>query len=744
MNKPELLAPAGNRAALEAAIKAGADAVYLGLQRFGARSYADNFSRDQINEAINYAHQYGVKVYATLNIIILPQELDDALDDALFLAKAGIDGVLIQDFGLALLLRKRLPQLALHASTQMYIHNLESVKLLENLGFTRVVLARETEYQQVLSLAKEPIETEIFVYGALCVCYSGQCYLSSENGNRSGNRGSCAQPCRLPYKLLQDGNQVVTPGEYLLSPKDLYTIDRVSALLSLSADCWKIEGRMKRPEYVAFITKQYRQAIDAASNHEAFTPDQKDAALLFNRGFTSGHIFSSRGLDLMNPERPNHQGILLGHVVEKNSSQITILLQESLHQGDGLRILGQPDQGLVANKIYLKGKLVNSANSHEKVSFDYDLPVKVGSEVRLTSSSLQLTSLDKLPPRYEAVELSVKAKVGMPLRMTATYKSIVLVMSDIIKLEEAKNHVLTQQEWYDQLGKTKDTPYYFSPIKIDAEKNVFVPVSRINDMRRRILERLQQRLIAKPEITLLDYKFIEYKTITTKSIHVSFQTAEQFEVLKDYKVTLFTSDPTLLVNNPELGMEMPRVNEDQSFPNLKLAYVNEPGEASLLIKRKYASLYLNITNQYAVRFFLDLGCTAVELSSELSDPEIGALIQGYKDIYHCEPNLIYRIYGRKDLMVTKYCAPNTYLSKDQQKHCGLCKLHRFSLQSDKETYPLLFDKDCFQHLLPEKPFDRITDLPSLKALGITNFHLVFTTETAQEVREVMNRLWYKQ
>ncbi|MCF0110474.1 MAG: U32 family peptidase, partial [Erysipelotrichaceae bacterium] len=280
----ELLAPAGSKEALIAAVQNGANAVYLAGQLYGARAYANNFNEKEIVEAISYCHAYDVKVYVTMNTMLYTNEIEEAYQYAKFLYEHGADAILVQDFGLLWLLRTRLPDCAVHASTQMHAHNLNAVKYLKSLGVQRIVIARETPLELMKEMVRTGVEIETFVHGALCVSYSGQCYLSSVTQNRSGNRGMCAQPCRFTYDLYKDGKKMDLKDSYLLSPKDLNTLPRLKELLDTNVSSLKVEGRMKRPEYVASIIRTYREAIDAIMLGNKPEYNEEDIRKLFNRG----------------------------------------------------------------------------------------------------------------------------------------------------------------------------------------------------------------------------------------------------------------------------------------------------------------------------------------------------------------------------------------------------------------------------------------------------------------------------
>ncbi|MCI2200708.1 peptidase U32 family protein, partial [Clostridium sp.] len=266
MKKIELLAPAGNLESVYAAVQSGANAVYLGGSRFSARAYADNFDDEIMKKTVDYCHLYDVKIYVTVNTIIKEKEIKDAVSYAGFLYDVGVDALIVQDIGFAVLVKKYFPNFKLHASTQMTVHNLETALFLESIGFDRIVLSRELSLKEIESISKIlNMDIEVFVHGALCVCYSGQCLMSSMIGGRSGNRGKCAQPCRLPYSIVKEMDDSSKKG-YLLSPKDMCTIENIGDILRTGACSLKIEGRMKRPEYVAGVVREYRKAIDSFLN----------------------------------------------------------------------------------------------------------------------------------------------------------------------------------------------------------------------------------------------------------------------------------------------------------------------------------------------------------------------------------------------------------------------------------------------------------------------------------------------
>ena len=418
---PELLAPAGSPEALEAAIAAGADAVYLSGKRFGARKFAANFDEHALAQAIDYAHLRGVKVYVTVNTLIREPELSDVAEYLLRLYEMGTDAVLLQDLGAALLARQIVPELEKHASTQMTIHNREGALWANHAGFKRVVLAREVSLDEIKEMKKETaaqgIGLEVFVHGALCYSYSGQCLLSSAIGGRSGNRGMCAQPCRKSYVLLRGEKDrygrptslaAQTQRErFLISTRDLCVYRHLDRIVRSPVESLKIEGRMKSPEYVAIVTSIYRRALDAIAKGKwsPTTEDERDLALAFNRDFTEGHLLGAR--DVMGREMSDNRGVLIGSVasfdVQRGEAAVRLSGPLCPEKGDGLVFLapGQ-EMGLVVQKVVQKDGLLRLMTPER---------VRPGTKVYLTGS----TALAK---KAREIIASAKTEIALDLNIT--------------------------------------------------------------------------------------------------------------------------------------------------------------------------------------------------------------------------------------------------------------------------------------------------------------------------------------
>ena len=370
MNEIELLAPVGSFDALKAAVQNGANAVYLGGKDFSARASANNFDREELIEAVKYAHIRDVRVFVTTNTLIKQDEIEDFVEYAKFLYDIDVDALIMQDIGVAMLIHELLPDFELHASTQMVAHSLEDAQYLESIGFKRVVLARELTVDEIKYICDNTnVDIEIFVHGALCVCYSGGCLMSSMIGNRSGNRGRCAQPCRQKYTMIDisTGEEIHSNGEYLLSTKDLNTIEDVDKIIETGVLSLKIEGRMKKPEYVATVINSYRNAIDeyqANKKVNISTETMEDLYTIFNRKFTKGLILGEVGEDVMNSNVPNNQGLYVGKVVDynKKAKRLKIKLEGTLKKGDGINLgggtIGRIIKGKEIAQIGYKGETI--------------------------------------------------------------------------------------------------------------------------------------------------------------------------------------------------------------------------------------------------------------------------------------------------------------------------------------------------------------------------------------------------
>ncbi len=490
MHIPELLAPVGSRESLIAAVDNGADAVYFGGTLFSARQYASNFDREELLWAIDYVHARGVRAYVTVNTLIKDAELDEAADYLQFLCNAGADAVIVQDIGILKLLCEHIPNLPVHASTQMTIHNTEGVKFLQEMGVKRVVLAREMSLDEIKRIKSETcIEIETFIHGALCFSYSGQCLLSSMIGGRSGNRGYCAQPCRKKYRAGD------VEG-YLLSPKDLNMSEHIPALVEAGIDSFKIEGRMKRPEYVAGVVRVYRRLIDRFVKEPSrfrVTDDEKHTLRqLFNREFTSGYFFGNPGSELMSRKYPHNRGTELGKVVdyEPRKKLATMYLKAELRTGDGIGI-GARETGVTVGSIFTDNKSVRAGYPGSTVRVPMEYEVESGDEVFKTYDSQLMASLEVKNTRRIPVRMSFRAHIDEPVELwISDGENEIDIQGRSVCI--AERSPISKSAISDQLKKLGNTIFEAQDIIFEIDENIFIPVSEINSLRREGIDRLMQ------------------------------------------------------------------------------------------------------------------------------------------------------------------------------------------------------------------------------------------------------------
>lgn len=505
----EILAPAGNMESLKAAFAAGADAVYFGLPLFGARAFAQNFTLEQAKEVIEQAHQVSKKIYITMNTLIEEDQMEQAYSFAKALHEMGVDALIVQDLGLIHLLHHRLPQLELHASTQLSVTTPYQIEQLRKLGIKRVVLAREATIEQIEACAKTGMELEAFVHGALCISYSGQCRFSQVRYDRSGNKGACAQPCRMEYTLLEDGKAVATQGRYLLSPRDLSLINKIERMHQAGVYSFKIEGRMKSPEYVYQSVHAAKMAI---AGHPLTAEQLNQLKTAFNRGYTLGHTFEQTGLSLMNPKTSNHQGVEIGEVLFQKNDRVRVKLSADLCQNDGLRFVsGQYEAGGVANFIYdAKGKLINKAKAGQIVDIKINQRVNKGAIVRRTSS-FEMTkevenAIKKNKPQANVDFYFEATQIGQPLRLVAS-DGVHTVEVEQGELQQAKTAPTSPEQIEHALSKTGNSWASVRHIEIQLGDNPFIPNKMVNELRRLALEQLDQKRSQKQDIQEFDYDF---------------------------------------------------------------------------------------------------------------------------------------------------------------------------------------------------------------------------------------------
>lgn len=790
MNNIELLAPAGSIESVYAAVQAGADAVYLGGNKFSARAYASNFDDENMIKAVQYCHLYDVKVYITINTILKENEINEALEYAKFLYKIGVDALIIQDLGFANLIRKNLPDFELHASTQMTIHNAEGALFLRELGFKRIVLSRELSLKEIAHISKElEIETEIFVHGALCVCYSGQCLMSSMIGGRSGNRGRCAQSCRLPNTIIDKKTMTERKG-YLLSPKDICTIEEIKDIVGSGTASLKIEGRMKRPEYVAGVVQAYRRAIDNLLKDEELEvmgdsrqsnnklnereskgeknfnveKEKKRLLQLFNReGFSKAYLFGNVGKDMMAYTFPKNTGVELGKV----QKDLTLLLKENISVKDGIR---KREEGFTVSKIIKNGKEVAEAFEGDKVKL---LPAqyKSGDMLYKTSDARLLSELGEIYKksfeRKVDLKLLVRFKVDEPIVLTCFYEGKNLeVQGEIV--QKALKKPLDKERIIDSLSKTGDTPFKFTEIHFGEFENGFLPISALNEVRRSLVEKLNSYVLTKNNKNIIlekvnaeiknenknhESKIEKINNILLPETVVYVSNEEQLRAFIESDFTTVAINPFGLLDfsylnklkNKKVFIKIPNIirtefeslikQVEENLEKIEGIITANLGTVSRLRGKTniIGDYKLNIFNSEALDFykdFLNESCLSVELNKK----EIRNVAKNAK-----LPIQIL-VYGKIELMVSEYCPiGSTFGGKCSTSNCNnACKRGDFVLKDRMgEEFILGTDKFCRSYIYNNVPINLIDNVVELRDMNVSSFRVDFIDENYEETKRIL-------
>lgn len=596
-SRPELLAPAGDWECLRAAVANGADAVYFGLSRYSARAKATNFTREELPEVIAYLHARNVRGYVAFNTLVFPEELPEAAAFAADIAAAGADAAIVQDLGLARLVRRLVPTLPLHASTQMTLTEPRGIELVRQLGLSRVILARELSTEAIRRIrAATDVPLEVFVHGALCMSYSGQCLASEALWGRSANRGLCGQACRQPWHLIADGRvRPLRDKAYLLSTKDLAAYDRVADLVRLGVAGLKIEGRLKTPAYVAATTQVYRAAIDAAAAGRTFAlsdRQQADLAQSYSRGFTHGFLDGTNHRDLVHGWFPKNRGVLVGVVAEKTDRGIVLAIDPAalaggatiadlLRPGDGLVFdAGRPDESEQGGRVFLV-KPHGKAPRLVEVRFgEYDVnlaAVVQGSKVWKTDDPRLRRELEKSYARDEVVRpaplaLAVEAAIDRPLRVRVTDDAgRTAEVASAEPLERAEKRPLTVELLREQFGRLGDTPFELTAIDLHGPgggppEPVMAPKSVLNDLRRQAVAALiltrqaaARHAVAEPEaLAAMRQQILGRRAAAPESgpprLYVLVRSAAQLQAVLDWQPPAGTARPAMVycdLSDPE-------------------------------------------------------------------------------------------------------------------------------------------------------------------------------------------------
>ena len=735
MKKIELLSPAGDFETLKMVVKCGADAVYISGKDYGARKYAENFTLEEIEAGVKYCHLYGVKLYVTVNTLIDEDKILDVTNYVRKLHKMGVDALIMQDIGMISYLKKKFPNLEVHASTQTHNCNNDSVSYLETLGVSRVVLARELSLEEIEKL-KTPLELEVFIHGALCVSYSGQCLMSARLFNRSGNKGACAQPCRFCYNLFKEDEKVFFDGDYLLSMRELCVLEKISKLIELGVSSLKIEGRMKSKYYSGYVTKIYRKLIDCYYNKLELNISEKEYNNLFklyNRKFTTGFLNSDK--NVVNPRTCNHQGFIFGKVVSFGK-RIKIELFDDITQGDGIRF--SDGSGMICNYIYNnKDLLVNGAKRGEVIYLDNKVNLKEKGYVYKTLDVSLNKEIDSFEDKKIPLKFEVCAKIGEEFSVSVLCDEI-RINKKMGRVERALNVPTTKKEILLKLSRLGDTPFYLEDVCFDMDEDVFVPIKNVNVLRRELVKELISiRENKKIDFIENDISFEKNKMKITNEISFLVRNEEQLKFLLDKNVNIYVENYKLykkyesdnvFYRNPRAGF---------NYRDASNSLISNNGGFIKVSGKSVSDIYMNAFNSLTVNAFSNY-VYKVGLSPELSNYDVGVVLDVYKEKYGFLPNVEVLIYGRLEVMLMKYCPVNYLCSK--VKGCSLCFDNKYYLDDCRgNKFRLLGDENHNTRIFDFSVVDKFSDIGYLKSIGVTNFRIDLLDESIKEISKLLEK-----
>ncbi|OIO85009.1 MAG: hypothetical protein COW32_00525 [Candidatus Aquicultor secundus] len=776
-NKLELLAPAGNRKAFDAALNSGADAIYLGVEKFSARRQAGNFTIDELKKAVRDAHLRGTKVYVAFNTIISDGELPSAIESLAEINNAGADAVIIQDWGVFKLVKRLLPDIRVHASTQMNTHNLEMVKFLEEQGANRITLARELSIGEIAEICDSTtVKIETFIHGALCFSYSGQCLFSSMVGNRSGNRGMCPQACRLGYSLSVAGSREEvwpTPGKHILSTKDLSGIKLLPELAKAGVKALKIEGRMKSPEYVATVVRVYRNAIDRylrdPDTYSVSDEEINELKEVFSRGFTEGYFKDIRDSRLMSFDRPSDRGMLIGRVtyLDVYTGKLGLQLKHELCVGDeievwvshGGRVKAKVDELLIADKrvecapegskavIVLKGKR-HKINTGDRVFRIYN--------ERLIKTARE--SITGAVSRRVPIEMSAFIEVGKPIELKAhvnpAYGGQRAEVTSDFNAEKGEKRTLCEHDVISQLNRLGNTIYEVDSWDITVGSGAMVPLGKLNDLRRTLVERLDTERVKAYRRTRVAPKKAQdeldaiMRPERTKKPQKPLLAADVSS--PDQAVQAAQNGADWLYLRPGFlrqgGFDLAKLSEMAAEKGAKLALaignIIHQSEISALLaliesKRDYLDAllidnfgifravrdlglplfldyHINNFNRVSTRFFRDSGASRICLSSELTLDQLAAL----SNSVDVETEAL--VHGWLEVMTAEHCVPSA-----SKKSCEFCSMRDFYIEDQKGfKFPVEQDTRCRSHIYNSRELNMLPNTANLMRTGVGSLRLL--------------------
>lgn len=763
--KIEILAPAGSYESFHAAIVAGADAVYAGGPKFGARAFAENFTEAQLLNAIDYAHLHQRKFYLTVNTLLKDYEIEQLPEYLEPLYQRGLDAVIVQDMGVLNVVRQYFPDMDIHASTQMTVTGVNGAQFLKENGAVRVVPAREISLEEVRNIKSVTgMEMECFVHGALCYCYSGQCLLSSLIGGRSGNRGQCAQPCRLPYTV--DGEK-----GYLLSLKDICTLDIIPDLIEAGIDSFKIEGRMKRPEYVAGVTSIYRKYVDLylKNPQKPYLVDDKDKEMLmdlFNRGgFHTGYYKQKNGRNMITIQKPNHIGVKVGTVLSQKGREVRMRALTDIAAGDLIEFKNEA-QRYTTGKSCKQGEVIT-------ILAPKGMRLPAGEVLYRVQSPELLNTLEIMYSEGKVIEKLygyISMEAGKVAKLVVCKDEYSVEVESEQQVEAASSRPLDEERIKKQLQKTGNTEFAFDMLDVELHGEVFLPMQQLNEMRRKALEELEKKIQDSFHRKTAEKKVLQEEILDTASVKLSkkenklsvlVETQEQLEAVleNDNSVACIYVDSNLdttgldaeLWNgisdrihkkNIEVFLAMPRIFRNQTIEIFEQAYdsiltryfdgmlIRSMEEYQFLKSKNYSGnirldYNLYIMNRFAKQFWKKQGITYGTIPVELNKSEIVNLDSKQDEMI---------VYGYIPAMVTAQCVTSTV--HGCKKDCKITML--------KDRYQNEFPvknqcRDCYNVIYNTAPLYLIDLKEDLEELNAERYRIQFSIENRDEVKQILNQ-----
>lgn len=772
----EILAPAGSMEGLIAAVHGGCDAVYIGGEKFGARAFANNLNQEDMIKAIEYAHLHHKKIYLTINTLVKESEFNQLYEYLLPFYMHGLDAVIVQDFGVLSFVSRTFPGIEIHASTQMTLTMAQGANQLKEYGVTRLVTSRELQFDEVKEIRKNTdLEIEAFVHGALCYSFSGQCLMSSMIGGRSGNRGRCAQPCRMQYRMEEiDGKPFKGKQAFLLSPKDMCTIYDIPELIESGIDSFKIEGRMKRPEYAAMTAHLYRKYVDLyqktggdayraymKKNPDVLENDMKKLMDLYNRGgFSEGYYREHNGKKLMSMDRPNHSGVLVGTIKNIMKNRAAIDLRDTIFAQDVLEIRSNRGENVYDFTVkdgVKKGSLYEA-------NFKSGSKVQKGQKVYRTKNQSLLTSIQEeiiQKDNREPVTAYFCGKAGEPVVLSLAYGDITVTeMGDVA--EVALNQPIADEKIKKQLDKTKETSFYLESIQIDSAGDWFMPLGKLNELRRKAFEKLEEKLNRSFLREWVPCKEITSEEVPQKKdkleLTVSVMSKEQLEaVVREPGVSSVFVHFSMLEQEPELldsdllktdkkfYVLLPTIFRRKTYENYKkkthpvnqaIHHDNIDGfvvknleELEYLVeeqcnKERILDYNMYVMNRETKHFWINRGITEFTASLELNYQEL-------KELDIAGDSMI--VYGYTPLMTSAQCVVKNTAGCNYKSG-----YFRFVDKSGNPFYGRNFCSCCYNVIYNGKPLHLLEHVSDIEKLGVRDIRLDFTMESAVETKKILD------